>query len=207
MVPPVSGISPVGRQFQRKVSMAHRDFILEEPNRLVQKRTLPVETILSSATDVDVRTAAGELFRYLCEKPRPAGPTSPKGQCAIAIDAGNECLVEIFSSFLPAEWQQRITIATYTGFTDVIRMVRDTLPALLVIHSNLILQSEEAIAASVAVSPGTRYLLLTAWAREPIEQLHKACAPLRISMGTLSMPFSREQFLAALSSAAGDALP
>ncbi len=82
-----------------------------------------------------------ELFRYLCENPRPSWPTSSKGQCAIAIDAGNECLADIFTHFLPAEWQQRMTVATYDRFTDVIRMVRDTLPALLVIHSNLILLS------------------------------------------------------------------
>jgi hypothetical protein len=48
---------------------------------------------------------------------------------------------------------------------------------------------------------------MTSWTEETIEYLRKAYAPLQISMGTINMPFSREQFIAALGYAAGDALP
>jgi hypothetical protein len=171
-----------------------------------------VDTILSSESRDDVRTAMDELFRYLCETPQQAAPNSAKVQCAIAIDSGNECIGEILTSFFPSEWQQLITVAAYARFTDVIRMVRDMLPALLVIHSNLILMSVgesfgESIAACVAVSPGTRYVLLTGWGPDTIEEVQKAYAPLGISMDALSMPFNRAELIASLSSAAGDALP
>jgi hypothetical protein len=135
------------------------------------------------------------------------GRVSQKVQCAIAIDEGNECIAEIVSACLLAESQQHTTVATYGRFADVIRMVRDTLPALLVIHTNLLVQAVgEAIAACVAASPSTRYLLIIAWNQESIDRVLKGYAPLHISIGVLNMPFDREQLIAALGSAGGDAL-
>lgn len=58
-----------------------------------------VDTILSAASSDDARIASGELFRFVCENRRPAAATLPKGPPAIAIDDGNECLVEILTSF------------------------------------------------------------------------------------------------------------
>jgi hypothetical protein len=170
--------------------------------------TCRLNIILSSPINYDVQTATDELFRYLSDNPQMAERILPKGKCAVAIDADNECIADLVSHFLPPEWQQRITVATYDRFTDVIRVVQNTLPALLIIHSNLILLGAEgAISACVALSPGTRYLLLTAWSTEVIEQLHKSYAPLRVSLNTLAMPFSRDQFIEAISLAAGDVLP
>lgn len=167
-----------------------------------------LDTVVSSASIEDVGKATEELFRYLCENQWPAmGRARSKVQCAIAIDEANECITEIVSAYLPAESWQHTTVATYGRFADVIRMVRDTLPTLLVIHTNLLLQGVgKAIAACVAASPGTRYLLMAAWNQESIDWVPKGYAPLHISIGVLNMPFDREQLIAALGSAGDDAL-
>src|SRR5438477_12937461 len=49
-------------------------------------------------------------------------------------------------------------------FSDVVALVQDRLPALLIIHSNLLIEiSIEAICFLVAISPSTRYLVITGW--------------------------------------------
>ena len=167
-----------------------------------------VDTILSPASRDALRAATEELFRYLCENPQPAEATA-RGKCFIAMDFGAEPLLDIFTRFLPTEWREHFaTVSFFDGFASVIRMVRDTLPALLVIQSNLLnYDGVDLIATCVAVSPGTRYLLLTSWPPEAIQQLHKHYAPLWISMGILNIPCTAEEFIAALSVAAGDAFP
>lgn len=168
-----------------------------------------LDTILTSVSSDEVRVAGQELFRCLVQNPcpRPTEPSSAQVQCLIAVDG--ECFPEIFNSLLPSEWKPHIAVANYDlRFTDVIRVVRDTLPALLFIHSNLIQHGWDAFAAYVAVSPGTRYIIMNSnWGPETIEEFRKTYAPLQISMGILNMPFTREELIASLHSALGGALP
>ena len=75
-----------------------------------------IETILSRAARDAVQTATHELFRYLCENPRPAGATA-RGQCVIAIDDCNDDLLDILTSFLPAEFGfEGLQITAPAGF-------------------------------------------------------------------------------------------
>jgi hypothetical protein len=105
---------------------------------------------------------------------------------------------------LPDEWRPHVTVATYAQLVDVIEMVRETLPALLVVHTNLLLSDpKHGIAGCVAVSPNTRYLVLTAWSEEHTDNLLKFYEPLHISLATLRMPFDRPQLIAALEAASG----
>jgi len=125
-------------------------------------------------------------------------------KCAIAIDSGNECIEEIIRTMLPDGWGPHVTVATYAQWADVIEMARNALPALLVIHTNLLfLGPEDGIAGCVAVSPNTRYLFLTAWSEENIDYLLKVFEPLHVSLGALRMPFDRAQLIAALEGACG----
>jgi hypothetical protein len=157
-----------------------------------------IETILSARSKDDEQTAMDELFRHLVENPRPV---SANLKCAFAIDSNNDAIVDIVGHMLPTEWRPFITVAGYDRFSDVIRMVRDARPALLVIHSNLLLLSvRNAIAGCVAVSPNTRYLIMTTWSAESVEQFTREYQALHISLGTLSTPFSRDELLATLSS-------
>ena len=125
----------------------------------------------------------------------------------IAVD--DDIFVEIFSSFVPSKWKPLVTVANYDlQFTDVIRVVQDTLPALLCIHSNLVRCAWEVFAAFVAVSPATRYLILNSnLTLEDIEEFRRTYGPLQISVGLLNLPFTREEFIANLQSASGGALP
>jgi hypothetical protein len=122
-------------------------------------------------------------------------------KCAIAIDSGNECIAEHIHRILPGEWRPHVTVSTYAQGTDVIEMVRNDLPDLLVIITNLLLRSPDVIEGCVAVSPNTRYLFLTGWSEEEIDHLLKSCEPLPVSV--LTMPFSRAQLIAALGDALG----
>jgi len=125
-----------------------------------------------------------------------------KLKCAIAIDSGNECIGEVIHQMLPAEWQPHITISSCSQWSDVIEMARNALPAVLVIHTNLLLLGpKDGIEGCVAVSPGTRYLLLTAWSDDIIDHLLKAYEPLPVSV--LTMPFNRAQLIAVLEGAFG----
>ena len=164
--------------------------------------TSKVERILSGAgSDEEMQTAVDELFQFLCENPRTAATGAPKVQCAVAIDSGNECIVEIVSDLLPAEWRPRTTVAAFDGIADVIRMVRDSKPTLLVIHTNLLIRPDvKGIAGCVAVSPGTRYLIMTGWSEESVAELRKSLAPLQVPIDVLYMPFDRQQLSAALGS-------
>ena len=127
-----------------------------------------------------------------------------KPKCAIAIDTGNECTEEFIRKILPYEWRPHVTLATFSRLTEVVEMVRDALPAVLILHTNLLLLGpEDAIANCVAVSPNTRYLLLTAWSEEHIDNFREFYEPLHISLGTLRMPFDGAQLIATLEAACG----
>ncbi len=164
--------------------------------------------ILSSESKEDVGTASDELYRYLSEHPQPTGSISTKTKCAIAIDTGNEAVAEIISEMLPAGWRQCITVGTYGRVRDVIRMVQGIHPAMLIVHGNfLALGVADVIVGCAAVSPGTKCVFMHAWHPELLEQVRTAYVPLRVSIGSLTMPFSREEFVAALAAQAGDILP
>jgi len=129
---------------------------------------------------------------------------SVKAKCAIAIDSCNECVEEIIRAMLPDEWRPHVIVATYAQWADVIEMVRNALPALLVIHTNLLfLCPEDGMARCVAVSPNTRYLFLTAWSEELIDNLLKSYGSLHASLGVLRMPFERAELIAVLEGGCG----
>lgn len=161
------------------------------------------ERILAAAEwDWTVRPSVEELFRFLCEHPQSPAPVPTKVQCAVAIDSGNECLLEIFSYMLRAAGRKDTTVAVYEDMLAVMRMVRDDAPALLILHSNfLVIGHLQGMAGLVAVSPGTRYLIVTGWDEEVIESMRKRLAPLQVPISVLSMPFEVHQFAAALDSA------
>ena len=118
-------------------------------------------------------------------------------KCVIAIDSGLEGIEEILRLMLPDEWRPHVTF-TEAQSTDLLELVRNALPALLVIHTNLFHYDPEWLAGCVAVSPNTRYLVLTSWSEERIDNLLKLCEPLHVSLEVLRMPFNRAQFIAAL---------
>jgi hypothetical protein len=115
------------------------------------------------------------------------------------MDSGNECMEEVFRMMLPDQWRTQVVAATYDNASAVIAMVRDVLPYLLVIHSNFLNMDPKGLMANcAAASPGTRYLLMTAWSDKIIDETWEALAPLNISMEILRMPFERAEFIATL---------
>ena len=125
-----------------------------------------------------------------------------KVKCAIAIDSGNECFGELICRMLPDEWRPHVTVSAYSQWTDVIEMVRNALPALLVIHANLLLvKPENGMKDCAVISPNTRYMWLTAWPEKETTPLLKFYEPLHISV--LRMPFERSELIAALEGAHG----
>jgi hypothetical protein len=120
-------------------------------------------------------------------------------KCVIVIDSSNECLVDPIRAWLPEEWRPQVTVATYDHVPAIIAMVRDLLPDLLVIHSNfLLVEPRGVIEGCAAVSPGTRFLLMTGWAGDLIDLTSKEYASLNIPVGILNMPFDKEELIAAL---------
>ncbi len=168
-----------------------------------------LDTILTSDSWDQVRLAGQELCRHLEQNPSPpSAPSSAHGRCVIAAE--DKFFEDLFNSFLPSEWKPHTTVLANDDvrFTDVIRVVRDTLPALLCIHSNLVRCASEAFAAYVAVSPATRYLILNSnLTLEDIEEFRRTYRPLQISVSILNLPFTPEEFAASLQSASGGALP
>ena len=129
---------------------------------------------------------------------------SMKVKCAVAMDSDNEAIEEIVRAMIPDEWRPHVNVAPYAQVTGVIEMVRNALPALLVIHTNLLLLGpEDGIVGCAAVSPKTRCILLTAWSEEQVDNFRKFYEPLHISLGTLRMPFERAQLIATLEAACG----
>jgi len=128
---------------------------------------------------------------------------SVKVKCVIALDSGIDCIEEIVRLMLPDQWRPRVTFARDAQSTYLIELVRNALPALLVIHTNLFAFDPEWMAGCVAVSPNTRYLVLSSWSEERIDNLLKLCAPLHVSLEVLRTPFNRAQLIAALEPACG----
>jgi hypothetical protein len=132
-----------------------------------------------------------------------ASSGSVKVKCVVAFDSGIDAIEEIVRLMLPDEWRPHVKFATDAKSTDLIDLVRNALPALLVIHTNLFHYDPEWLAGCVAASPNTRYLVLSSWEKEVIDALLKPCEPLHASVEVLRTPFVRAQLIAALEPAFG----
>lgn len=157
-----------------------------------------LDTVLSHAWDEECYAALAELFQFLSQHPRRVVLRSPSVQCAVAVDSFVECILEILPTSLSPELRSHTTFAVYDGLPAVIRMLQKTAPTVLAIQTNLLLHSSElGMAACVAASPGTRYLVMTSsekWA----EEFRKLPASLHVSVEVLLMPFDLKEFATAL---------
>jgi hypothetical protein len=158
-----------------------------------------VETITSPPSP-QACAAAKELYQYLSENPPVAAPVTSKLVCALVTDSG-DAVMEILATFVPQHLQSRTITRPYDRLSDAVNLFRESPPALLVIHSNLILTSSgiEEISALVAVSPGTRYLVVTGWT--DIDIFRKVSDDLRVRIDVMQMPCSRGDFAAAVEAA------
>jgi hypothetical protein len=77
-------------------------------------------------------------------------------------------------------------------------MVRDYRPAVLFIHSNLVLSEKLVIAGCVAANASTRCVIMTAWSDDAIDQLREFYESLQISVGILKLPFERKELIDAV---------
>jgi hypothetical protein len=161
-----------------------------------------LDTVLAYALGEECYAALVELVQFLSLHPRKLAPDSSEHRYVVAIDTGNECLLELFGAFLPPELVSHTTLAAYRRLPDVIRMLQEQKPAVLAIHSNLLIPlGEIGIAACVAASPGTRYLIIkfTAWS---VEEFHKLSEQIQSRIDVCLMPCKREEFAAAMRSIA-----
>jgi hypothetical protein len=137
----------------------------------------------------------------VCRNPMLIAQNKDKVYCAIAIDSGNDCLVEAFRVIFATQVQpDSLLVAAFDDLIGVVRMVRNTMPELLIIHSNLLLMGPglEAIAGCAAVSPTTRYLIATGWDNAAISELSDTLAPFKISVDVLRMPLSPQDVAVAI---------
>jgi hypothetical protein len=128
---------------------------------------------------------------------------SVKVKCIVALDWGIDAIEDILRLMLPDEWRPHVTFARDAIKNDLIELVRNALPALLIVHTNLFHYDPEWLAGCLAVSPNTRYLVLTSWPEDQIDDLLKLCEPHHVSLEVLRTPFNRAQFIAALEPAFG----
>jgi hypothetical protein len=160
-----------------------------------------IEAITSWPPSERQKNAAIELLQHLSENPHGPVSTSSEGQCAIVVDSAVECLLEIFHAWLPLESWTKTTLRLCEHLSDVVELLQESPASLLVIHSNLfVFPGAEAISALVAVSPGTRYLVMTSWPGF-IDEFSSLSRRLHVPIDTLQPPFSREEFVVALRAA------
>lgn len=161
--------------------------------------TKAVETITRWPPDDGEANVAEELLRHLSENVASPVPLLEDLQFAIVMDSGLEPLLEVLPKLLPLKWQLKTTCRLCSRLSDVVKFVRESPPALLVIHSNLfIMAGPESISAIAAVSPKTRYLVITGW--EPFVPLFQRVAKqLLVPLHIMLAPFSPDQFVVALS--------
>jgi hypothetical protein len=157
-----------------------------------------IETSMSWPPCDEQRAASKKLLQYISGN-RPAPPQVPSEvQCAIVLDSGSDCLVPMFKAWLPPELQETAIARVCDHLSSVAKILRESAPALLITHSNLFVGSgEEAISALVAVSPGTRYLVVTAVLKFT-ENFRSLSDILGVPIDVLEAPFPREQFVTAV---------
>jgi hypothetical protein len=160
--------------------------------------TKAVEAITQWPRDEWKTNVPEELLRYISAN--LAFPTGPPAEMrlAVVVDSGLEPLLEFLPKWLPLEWQPKTTCRLCKGISDVVTLLREESPTSLVIHSNLfIVAGPESISVLAAVSPGTRYLVITGW--EPyIAAFQKVAECLPAPLHIIEAPFSCDQFVAAL---------
>ena len=62
------------------------------------------------------------------------------------------------SNFLPPDLRSGSEVRACDHFSDVVALMQETFPELLILHSNLLIEiTIEAICLLVAISPATRY--------------------------------------------------
>jgi hypothetical protein len=141
--------------------------------------------------------AAKAFFQYLSENPAALTPVLPRILCAVVVDPGAGPVMEIANALLPPELRSGSEIRACDHFSDVVVFMQQTLPALLIIHSNLLIEiSIEAIGLLVAISPATRYLVITGWSE--IDFFRTIAKALRIQIHVLQTPFQPDEFVAAV---------
>lgn len=122
----------------------------------------------------------------------------PGAQCAIAVDSGLDCLLEFLPNLVLPNWKSKTTTRLCNRLSDVVKLLRESSPAVLVITSNLLVQTgAEGISALVAVSPGTRYLVMTG-VEAFIADFQQVSECVHVPIHTVMMPFSGDEFRAAL---------
>jgi hypothetical protein len=156
-----------------------------------------IEAVTSGYDRAKQEKAANSVFQYLSENPSAVTPVLPRIACAIVADPGAGPVMEIASALLPPELQSGSEIHTCDHFSDVIVLMQETLPALLILHTNLLNEiSIEAICLLVAISPASRYFVITGWPE--INCFRPIANALRIQISVLQTPFQRDQFAAAV---------
>ena len=156
-----------------------------------------IEAVTSGDDRAKKEKATHVVFQFLAENPSAVTPVLPKIDCAVVIDFGAGPVMEIVSALLPPELQSGCEIRACDHFSDVVVLMQETIPALLIIHSNLLIDiSIEAIGLLVAISPATRYLVITSWSE--IGFFRAIADSLHIQIGVLRTPFQPDECLAAV---------
>jgi hypothetical protein len=157
-----------------------------------------VEAITSLPFAEPQTKATKDLLQYLSENVAAPVPTLSGDQCAIAVDCGLDCLLEFLPKLVPPNWQSKTTTRLCNRLSDVVKLLRESSPAVLVITSNLFLDTgAEGISALVAVSPGTRYLVMNG-VESFIADFQQVSECVLVRIHTIMMPFSGDEFRAAL---------
>ena len=125
--------------------------------------------------------------------------SNPKVRYALAFDSG--FVLEICRSMLPVEQRADAISLMCNRGEQVTPLLRQHNPALLITDTNVfLLGGFEALPEWAAVSPRTRYLVTTGWSKD-YHLVYKAFQDVSASVLLLPVPFSREQFIAALEEA------
>lgn len=145
------------------------------------------------------KNAASELLQYLSENLSDPAPVSSDFQCLIVFDSGVEAVGEILQKLLPLDLQPKSAFHVCERLSDVVKLLRETRPTVLITHSNFfVFTTVQAISALVAVSPGTRHLVVTSWPQTAVDEFRNISRLLHVPIDVLSAPFSREELAAAL---------
>jgi hypothetical protein len=91
-----------------------------------------LNTFLSDVGDDESCVAVTELLQYFKQHPPKAVADSPELRCAVTVDTGDDCLLEVFASCLTPEWRSRTTFAVYSRLSAVVRMLQEAAPTVVV---------------------------------------------------------------------------
>jgi hypothetical protein len=149
-------------------------------------RTIELATAEYQASRPEVM----QIYDYVCKNPRP--PVDLAMECAVVVD---EPLAPILDSFLRGfgPHYRSVSLQPRT-LAPATRLFRYAPPALLVLHSNWCISAgAEVLAIFAALSPATRYMILTGWA-PPYDMFRDVATALRISVTILGAPCRVQAF-------------